>query len=253
MNRFKFTDTITIVMLMLASRAFAVPGIEVLALFSGQAMLRIDGQQHLLKAGEVSPEGVKLVSATGKNAMVEFEGQQFMIEPTTIIHGELKPQSSIIVEEDKKTFEKQTNKGEVTISADINNQYLVTANINGQNVNAVIDTGANTVAMSEKQARALNIDLAASGLVGSAQTAGGVSTMRMVKLDSVSIGDIKVDGVDAAVLDGDHPDVVLLGMTFLNEVHMTQEKGVMKITQKNVTPAASAPETNSAVAIPPQN
>lgn len=235
----------------MAAQVWATPTIEVMALFSGRAMLLINKQQHLLKAGDVSPEGVTLISATGKHAVVEYEGKQFTIEPTTIIHGEIKRTEPVkITYGEAVTPKPKIQKNvEVIISADINDQYITDVDVNGHTMKAVVDTGANMVAMSSKHAEELGIDFQNAGMMGAAQTASGTTPMHLVKLDSVKVGDIEVNNVDAAVLEGDSPDVILLGMTFLNQIHLSQEKGVMKLTQKNQTAAPTVPATTT----PPQN
>jgi aspartyl protease family protein len=50
--------------------------IVVVGLFSDQAVLTINQQQRLLKVGHTSPEGVKLISATSQNAIIEVKGVQ---------------------------------------------------------------------------------------------------------------------------------------------------------------------------------
>jgi aspartyl protease family protein len=268
MNDF-FKVSIFVFTLCLAMNSSATPTIEVLALFSERAMLRIDNKQQLLKVGDISPEGVTLISATSKKAVVEYEGKQFTIEPTTIIRGEIKPTQAVKVtyEQDATPKPKTQTHSEVIISADINDQYLTTVNIDGHDIKAIVDTGANTVAMSAQHANTLGIDYMNGGMVGSAQTASGVTPMHMVTLNSVKVGDIEVKDVNAAVLEGNFPDTILLGMTFLNEVHLAQEKGVMKLTQKNQTTSlpTATEQTNStplttpvvsttpAVTTPPQN
>jgi aspartyl protease family protein len=258
-NNFLKISALTLIMLVVSPVVLAIPTIEALALFADRAMLGIGEHQYLLKTGDTSPEGVKLISASSKNAIVEYEGRQYTIESKTVIHGEIKPPEPIKVIIEQPTAPTATvtiaptaaknTMAEVVISADINDQYITTASINGRDVKAIIDTGANTVAISSKQAKLLDIDVAqAGGLVGTAQTASGSTTMTMVKLSSIKIGNIEVKNVDAAVLDGNAPEVVLLGMTFLNQVHLTHEKGVMKITQKNQTTTPTP-----AITMQPQN
>ena len=46
--------------------------IEVVGLFTNAALLHIDGRQLLLKSGETSPEGVMLIEANSREAVVEY-------------------------------------------------------------------------------------------------------------------------------------------------------------------------------------
>lgn len=54
----------------------AVEKVGVYGLFKDKAILVIDGKQRLLRAGETSPEGVKLVRADSKEAVIEIDGVQ---------------------------------------------------------------------------------------------------------------------------------------------------------------------------------
>ena len=59
----------------------AVPRIEVQALFGGKAIVMIDGQRRTLSAGQTSPEGVKLIKADSKQAVLEFDGKRKVYQP----------------------------------------------------------------------------------------------------------------------------------------------------------------------------
>ncbi|MDH5710949.1 MAG: TIGR02281 family clan AA aspartic protease, partial [Gammaproteobacteria bacterium] len=52
------------------------PDIVVQGLFAGKAVVQIDGQRRVLAPGQTSPEGVKLVSADTKQAILEVDGKQ---------------------------------------------------------------------------------------------------------------------------------------------------------------------------------
>ncbi len=56
--------------------AWAVDSIRVVGLFSGTAVLDLDGRQRLLRAGQTSPEGVKLISANAQEAVLEVNGRR---------------------------------------------------------------------------------------------------------------------------------------------------------------------------------
>ena len=61
-----------------------------------------------------------------------------------------------------------------------------------------------------------------SGAVVLSNTANGVAPVYKVKVDTVRIGEITLNNVDALVHDQDMP-WVLLGMSFLNRVEMRRE------------------------------
>jgi aspartyl protease family protein len=63
------------------------------------------------------------------------------------------------------------------------------------------------------------------------ETAGGILQAWQVTLRSVDVGGIRVDGVQASVVEGDFPADVLLGMTFLRHVEMQETNGVLSLSR----------------------
>ena len=63
-------------------------------------------------------------------------------------------------------------------------------------------------------------------------TANGTATAYRVKLDSVRVGDIAVNNVDAVVLEGSQMPVALLGMSFLNRMEMKRDGQTMMLTKR---------------------
>ena len=77
-----------------------------------------------------------------------------------------------------------------------------------------MDTGANVVAMNSSHAQALGVDYTAGCPRGSkppvARSMPGLSPW-----SRSDVGGIRVDNVQATVVEGDFPATVLLGMTYL--------------------------------------
>jgi aspartyl protease family protein len=184
--------------------------IEVLGLFTNAAMLRIDGQERLLKAGKTSPEGVRLVSADSKQAVVEFNGKQVVLHLSDRINS---------------AYEEPTVRN-VSVQINSMGQYITTGSINGRPVRFLIDTGANIVAMNSQIAASLGIDFK-SGQPMQLTTASGKVSSRAINLESVRVGDISATNVQAVVLEGQFPVDILLGMSFLKNVKITENAGLM--------------------------
>lgn len=194
---------------------YAAPTVEVRGLFKGGAVLLIDGNQQLLKAGQTSPEGVRLVWADTRSAVIEVGGRRQTLGLSERISANFQaPQ--------KKT---------TAVHRDGNNQYLVTGAINGVNTEMLVDTGATAVAMSSTAAQRLGIDFRKEKNKGYARTASGTVTSYQVMLNSVSVGEITLNNVRAFVNEGDFPHVVLLGMSFLRHVEMRDRNGVLYLEQ----------------------
>lgn len=195
--------------------AWGVASVEVRGLFKGGAILVIDGQQQLLKAGQTSPQGVKLVAADTRKAVVEINGERRTMNLSKRIAANFTPPQT-------KT---------TTVSRDSNNQYLVTGTINGVNTEMLVDTGATAVAMSSTAAKGLGIDYQNDKNKGMARTASGMVTSYKVNLDEVSVGEITIRNVPAFVNEGAYPGVVLLGMSFLRHVEIRDRGGVLVMEQ----------------------
>lgn len=186
------------------------------ALFEGRAMLGIDGSQRLLRAGETSPEGVTLISATAREAVIEIDGRRQTLAPGRDSGGGFAA----------------PGRKRVAIQRGGRQEYLVAGTVNGLQVQFLVDTGANVVAMNSADARRLGIDYRLHGAPGAVQTAGGVVPAWSVTLDRVEVAGIVVRHVAASVIEGKHPAQLLLGMSWLGHVSMREEHGVLYLEEK---------------------
>jgi aspartyl protease family protein len=204
------------VCLTICALALATPPVEVLALFKDRALLRAGGAEHLLKEGETSPSGITLIEADANGARVGYLGEVYDLTLSRHVSG---------------TFQ-QADRQRVMINSDSQGQYRIRGAINGNHVNFLVDTGASVVAMSRVQAGALGLDLA-GGDRGMVQTAQGNVGSHFVTLDKLVVGGITAHNVRAAVIDGSYPLEILLGMSFLREVAMEEDGGVLTLIQKH--------------------
>jgi len=202
--------------LLLSLPAFAVDKVMVLGLFSGKAVLQIDGKRRVLKVGERSPEGLLLVAADSNGATVEIDGTRQRMELGSHIGSSFQgPQLA-----------------EVQVWPDKRGMYKVIGSINGLPVDFLVDTGATTIAMNSAQAKRLGIDFRVQGDRGMVSTASDVVPAYKVTLDRVTVGDITLRQVISVVIDGAQPQDVLLGMSFLGQLDMQRQGQVMVLKQK---------------------
>ncbi len=215
-NPTKKTGVGFVILLLLSAMSSAQElDIDVLGLFKDRAMLNISGKRLLLSAGERSPEGVLLVSADSRQAVIEVSGTTFILNLSSRIG----------------TMFKTPTSASVSILLSNSGQYRTSGSINGRQVSFLVDTGANVVAINTPTAHALGID-PSKGRLMHATTAGGVVESHLVFLDVVEIGGIRVNNVKAAVIKGEYPQEVLLGMSFLQNVKIKEDSGVMQLTHK---------------------
>lgn len=204
-------------MALLFSQTLLALDIQAQGLLKGAAVLTIDGRQQLLKVGNRSPEGVLLVSADPKQAMIEIDGQRHTLTLSRHITSNYNPTLAAT---------------EVSIRRNNFNQYITDARLNGRRLSVLVDTGANAIALNTGDAQRIGLDYK-SGTQTKVQTASGLADAYMVKLRSVNVGGINVDNVDGFVIDGDFPQMVLLGMSFLEHVDLREEGGILYLKGKH--------------------
>ena len=203
-------------LLVWAPLAGAAPAVQVVGLFPGAAVLNVDGVRKLVKVGQAGPSGVQVVSVDRTGAQLRVEGVERRYE------------LSRDYSQGYSTPEKQ----QLSIAQGAGGHYWVAGAIKGQPVQFLVDTGATSVAMNEAQARRLGLDFRVSGRPMVVNTASGVAKAWQITLPNVKVGSIDVLGVEAAVLEGDAPTDVLLGMSFLNRVRWREEQGVLQLESK---------------------
>jgi aspartyl protease family protein len=191
--------------------------ISVKGLFRDKALLVIDGKRRLVSAGETTPEGIKLISANSKEAVIEIDGQEETYTLGAHIGGNSKSSSK---------------KPEARVWANERGMFATIGTINGFPVSFLVDTGATSVAISSNEARRLGINYKSSGQKVGVQTASGYGVAYQIKLTSVSLGRITLYNVDAVVLEGSSPVTPLLGMSFLGNLEIENRGNMMLMRKK---------------------
>lgn len=210
------TLSIIVVVFIVSFNCWAKPvSVKVLALFSNKALMLIDGERHLMKQGSVV-QGITLISATGRGAVVRFENG--------------KQQTLDINQSIRSSYRKPVN-NRLKVFSNSKGMFLVDGKINGKSTRFLVDTGATFIAMSSQEADKLGLvyELGDRGYV---QTASDVAPVWRIKLDRVKVGNISVSQVDAVVLEGDKPQPVLLGMSFLQHLKLQRNGAAMVMEQK---------------------
>lgn len=199
-----------------------VETLTVLALFEDQALLHVDGHNRMLSVGETSPEGVKLLEADAQRAVVSIDGREETLNLGMVTtfpggSGDVSP-----------TWD---GPDKLTLWEEDDGFFYANGSINGSSVRFLVDTGANTIALNRRLAERVGVDYL-QGRKGVATTASGVTPMYLVTLDRVSIGEIALRDVEAGVLLGDHPDIPLLGMSFLGKLDMVREGDRLELKRR---------------------
>jgi len=193
----------------------AAASVEVEALLGKTAVLLINGERQTLRVGQ-SFAGVTLVATEPTTATLDIDGKS----------------QTVGLSERVGTNFQQVEEKVVTIPRDKLLQYQTIASINGRSVLVMVDTGANMVAMSSAQAKAMNIDYGI-GIPSKVETASGLSSAYAITLQTVNVGGIQVDNVPAMVVEGEYPAIVLLGMSYLQHVKLQEQNGVLSLSRSH--------------------
>ena len=206
---------LSLLWLTIGTSAYA-QSIHVIGLFANKVVLSIDGERHVLSVGESTPDGVKLLKANSQEALFEVRGKTVRHTLGHSPHYKIAPVTEDIV----------------LIQPDLSGMYQVSGMINKRRVEFVVDTGASHIAMNATQAKKLGIKYRANGILTQVETASGIVPAYLVQLKSVKVGEIQAYNVSALVLESAQPRLILLGMSFLNKLEMTNKGRLLQLRQK---------------------
>ena len=202
-----------VISLLVSSFTYASDNIAVMALIKDKVILRIDGAHYTIKKGEPSVDGLMLIDI-GKNrktVTLEIDG---VTKKYRLGHGT------------------STAIATVKLPADTSGIYRATGTINNKRVHYIVDTGATFVSLNSSLATELGIDYKNTSNIAKSETANGLVTVYLVNLESVEVGAIKINNVEAAVHEGEFPRMVLLGMSFLKQLKMEREGNILSLQMK---------------------
>lgn len=109
----------------------------------------------------------------------------------------------------------QNGVGSVTLTRARDGHFYATLDINGRDIEFVVDTGASAIVLSKKDAQHIGINTENLNYLGYSQTANGTVSTAFVSLGVVTLGDI-VDYDLPASVNGGVLNQSLLGMDYLN-------------------------------------
>lgn len=187
-------------------------------MLGGKALVIVDGAAPKTVAPGDSYKGVKVVSTQGDSAVLEVGGKRH-----TLRVGDAP--ASVGANASGEGAGKR-----IVLSAGSGGHFFSGAQINGQTVQVVVDTGASLVALSQADAQRIGLNYRA-GQMTQISTANGVIPAWRVKLGSVRIGDVMVYEVDSVVSSGAMP-YVLLGNSFLSRFQMTRTNEEMVLEKR---------------------
>ncbi len=184
--------------------------------FPGKALLTIDGTApRAVAVGTTTVEGVKVLSVDSDVATVEADGKKRILRVGQKVVS--KPAEML--------------GSKAVLTADARGHFVTTGAINGTTVRFLVDTGATMITVGASDARRLGIG-SKQGQMGVIITANGPALVRHVRLDSVRVGEIVVDNVDAMINIDNNLPFVLLGMNFLNYLDIQGDGQTMSLRKR---------------------
>ena len=181
-----------------------------------KALLVIDGAAPQVLGMHESANGVQVLQVDPHSAVVQIQGQRQTLQlgasPTSVGKGLGGPRRLVM-------------------RADGHGHFRPAGHINNKPIQYMVDTGASVIGLSQAEAQRVGIDYEQQGRPVMMNTANGRVQGWMVRLQSVRVGDLLVHGVEAVVTPQPMP-YVLLGNSFLSQVHMTRNGSEMILEQR---------------------
>ncbi|MFN3414857.1 MAG: TIGR02281 family clan AA aspartic protease [Caldimonas sp.] len=206
----------------LATAPFALPAwgqtVAMTGRMGSKALLVIDGGAPRAVAAGSTVQGVKVLSVSPTDAVVEIAGQR-----RTVVLGA----SPVSV---GSAGAAAGSGSRIVLSAGSGGHFQAQGAINGRATQFLVDTGATAVALGRGEAQRLGVDLS-QGTPTRVHTANGAAAAHRVTLGSVRIGDVEVRSVEALVVPQDMP-YVLLGNSFLSRFQMKRENDLLFLDRR---------------------
>ncbi|MEO6320516.1 MAG: retropepsin-like aspartic protease [Polaromonas sp.] len=183
-------------------------------MLGSKALLVVDGTTpKTVAAGEVH-QGVKVISTSGNQAVIEQAGQR----------------QTLRVGDAPVSIGASGRGSRIVLTESSGGHFMTAGQINGRSVQFMVDTGATTIAMSTQDAEDADIHYK-NGQAVQITTANGAAQGFRIKLNSVRVGDVEVYDVDAVVIPQSMP-FMLLGNSFLTRFQMKRDNHLMTLDKR---------------------
>ena len=202
--------------LLLAAPAAFAQTVSMSGSLGDKALLMIDGAPRTVATG-ATVQGVKLVSVTGNDAVVEIKGKRV----------------NVVMGGAQVSLGAQASAGggsQIVLTAGSGGHFMTAGGINGKAVRFMVDTGATSVAMSITDAEHIGLKYRDGQRVFVGTANGAVPAYR-VRLAEVRIGDVVVYDVEAMVVPA-QMEFILLGNSFLTRFQMKRENETMTLSKR---------------------
>jgi aspartyl protease family protein len=118
----------------------------------------------------------------------------------------------------------ESGPGEITLNRGRDGHFHASADVNGQTVQFLVDTGASVITLSRDDAARAGLNPDSLEYTRRFRTANGTAFGAPVRIERIAIGSIEMTDVRAAVMDSGL-SVSLLGMSFLEHLSSYSVEG----------------------------
>ena len=210
--------TATLAVLLFATGAAQSETVALAGMLGSKALLVVNGGAPKTVAAGDAHQGVKVISTSGDQAVVEQSGKRVTLRvgEAPVSLGGLSATAG--------------RGGRIVLVAGTGGHFMTSGQINGKAVQFMVDTGATSIAMSSADADRAGINFK-NGQIVNLSTANGISQGFRIKLNSVRVGDVEIFDVDAVVTQQPMP-YMLLGNSFLTRFQMIRENDQMTLVKR---------------------
>jgi aspartyl protease family protein len=189
-----------------------------------KALISVNGAPSRVVAAGGQLDGVRVISVQGDRVTVEVEGQR-----RTLAVG--LGDSFTTRRPPPENADKASGRNRMVLTSDSHGQFSTLAQVNGVSASFLVDTGASVVTLPSSLARRANINLERATPITIATANGRAQAYRVV-LNSIKVGSLTANMVEAVVVDDGKLPVGLLGMSFLNLMEMRREGDSLTLLQR---------------------
>lgn len=194
---------------------YAASSVSVNGVLGEKALIRIgSGPAKVMAVGD-SLQGVRLIAVQGQQVVIEEGGKRRTLQVGFGFSPGVTTESAAVV----------------AIDADARGQFFVNGSIDCKPVRFLVDTGASVVTLPLSLARSAGINMENAKTVV-VSTANGRARASRVLLNTVRVGGVNANLVEAIVIEDARLPVALLGMSFLRRTNIRQEGGTLTLSQR---------------------
>lgn len=214
--------TLAALCLFVVGAAVAQTSVTVSGVMGDKALVSVNGAApRVLRPGE-TVGGVRLVGVDPQGAEIIVDGRRHVV---AIGHGVHAPMATAGADGSAAPG------GRVVLTADGRGHFSATGTVNGLPVRFMVDTGASLVSLPSSVARQAGVNLTDATPVV-INTANGRARAQRVVINSLKLGQISVNLVEALVVEDTALSQPLLGMSFLNRTNMLREGDTLVLTHR---------------------